>query len=273
MKLLLIFILSIFLGCDKKQDESILEGVNQVQFSFEGANRSFIVHIPDTLGEGPHPVLFAFHGGQGTNSIYPPALESLITQKHWVGVYPQGVNGFWNSDIGTSTANDTGFVRAIVAWLNDRLSIDHDRIYALGFSNGAILCHKMARESDIFAAIAPVNGSWLTGQSISSSAPSISVLQVSSNLDEIVPYNGGAPQGLSFQAVPVMMGAYATHNGCSTSEALLEDNSNRTVYEYMGCSDHELKIYRLNTTTHFLSDATWDTVYSVIGEFMEGKSK
>lgn len=276
MKLLFTFILFFFLGCDKKQekqDESIFEGVNHVQFSFDGSNRSFIVHIPDTLGEGPHPVIFAFHGGQGTNTIYPSALETVISQNHWIGVYPQGVNGFWNSDIGTSTANDTGFVREIVGWLNERLAIDHDRIYALGFSNGAIFCHKMARESDIFAAIAPVNGSWLTGQTIPSGAPEVSVLQVTSLNDEIVPYNGGSPQGLSFQSVPAMMDAYAAHNGCSTSEVEVVNNSIITTYEYTGCTNRELQIYRLNTKTHFLDGATWSTVYSVIGSFLDGKTK
>lgn len=263
----------ILLSCEKKQDERLSVGVNRIEFSFNGLTRSFLVHIPDSLDEESHPVLFAFHGGQGTNTIYPPALEDLITHKQWVGVYPQGVGGFWNSDIGTSSANDTGFVRIIIAWLHERLTIDDNRIYALGFSNGAIFCHKMARESDIFAAIAPVNGSWLTGQSISSTAPLISVFQVSSKFDEIVPYSGGSPQGLSFQAVPAMMDAYAAHNGCSTSEATLDDNSSITIYGYTECADQELKIYKLNNTTHFLSDATWNSIYPVIVDFLDGKSK
>lgn len=263
----------VLMSCEKEQHGKLSIGVNRIEFSYDGVTRSFIVQIPDSLGEEPCPVLFAFHGGQGTNTIYPSPLEPFINQKHWIGVYPQGVGGFWNSDIGTSSANDTGFVRAIVSWLHERLVIDDARIYALGFSNGAIFCHKMARESNIFAAIAPVNGSWLTGQSIPSSAPSISVLQVSSKFDEIVPFSGGSPQGLSFQSVPAMMDAYAVHNGCSASEVILTDNASVTIYGYPECTVNELEIYKLNTTTHFLSNDTWSLVYSVIIDFLDGKTK
>ena len=166
-------------------------------------------------------------------------------------------------------------MRAIVEWLHERFSIDDNRIYALGFSNGAIFCHKMARESNIFAAIAPVNGSWLAGQTIPSGASAISVLQVTSLNDEIVPFNGGSPQGLSFQSVFAMMDGYAVHNGCPLAiKDTLENTPNVSVFHYLPCAvDLNLIIYRLNQKSHFLDDATWSTVYSEIGSFLEGKTK
>lgn len=261
------------LSCDKKSGNELSSGVNSMTISFGGLNRTFLVQLPAVAGVVPAPVVFTFHGGQGTNSIYPDALEDLINEHHWIGVYPQGVNGFWNSDIGTSTANDTGLIREIVQWLDERTSIDKQRIYALGFSNGAILCHKMARESNVFAAIAPVNGSWLTGQTIAGSAPEISVFQVSSANDEIVPYSGGAPQGLNFQSVAAMMNGYATHNGCSTAPQTLDSTTSITHFQFSACTSEEVMLYRLNNKTHFLDDPTWASLYPLIFNFFDGKSK
>lgn len=268
------FTIFMLCSCEKKNDnDSLAAGVNNVSINFDGLNRSFIVQLPAVPGDSPAPVVFAFHGGQGTNSIYPDALEDLINQNHWIGVYPQGVNGFWNSDIGTSTANDTGLIREIVQWLDERASIDKQRIYGLGFSNGAILCHKMARESDVFAAIAPVNGSWLVGQTITDAAPDISVFQISSSNDEIVPYNGGAPQGLNFQSVSAMMNGYATHNGCSTTAQTLDSTASITHFQFSACTSEEVMLYRLNNKTHFLDNTTWATLYPLIFDFFEDKTK
>lgn len=269
----LVIAFCLILSCDKESGNDISPGVNSVSISFGGLNRTFLVQLPAEAGDVPAPVVFAFHGGQGTNSIYPDALENLINDRHWIGVYPQGVNGFWNSDIGTSTANDTGLVREIVRWLDERTSIDHQRIYALGFSNGAILCHKMARESDVFAAIAPVNGSWLVGQTITDAAPEISVFHVSSVNDEIVPYNGGAPQGLNFQSVATMMNGYAAHNGCVTTPQTLDSTTSITHFQFSSCSHGEVMLYRLNNKTHFLDDPTWTSLYPLIFNFFDGKSK
>ena len=49
--------------------------------------------------------------------------------------------------------------RSLLASLRSLVSIDPRRIYASGFSNGAILAQRLACEAtDIFAAVAPVSG-------------------------------------------------------------------------------------------------------------------
>src|SRR3546814_16806959 len=55
--------------------------------------------------------------------------------------------------------DDVGFVRAVIADVKHRYKIDATRIYGPGFSNGAMLLHRIACDApDTFAAIAPVSG-------------------------------------------------------------------------------------------------------------------
>lgn len=56
--------------------------------------------------------------------------------------------------------DDVEFVRTLVNKLAEELCIDGDRVYAMGFSNGGFLSHRLACEaSDLVAAIGrPVRG-------------------------------------------------------------------------------------------------------------------
>src|SRR3546814_3263586 len=82
----------------------------------------------------------------------------------FIVVYPDGVGRAWNA--GSCCAkpmkekiDDVGFVRAVIADVKHRYKIDATRIYGTGFSNGAMLLHRIACDApDTFAAIAPVSG-------------------------------------------------------------------------------------------------------------------
>ena len=54
--------------------------------------------------------------------------------------------------------DDVGFIEAVVAEIGTGLELDRQRIFATGMSNGGIMAYRLACESDLFAAIAPVAG-------------------------------------------------------------------------------------------------------------------
>ena len=65
---------------------------------------------------------------------------------------------------GTSCSDDLGFFRALVADVASRWTVDTDRIYMTGFSQGAITAQSFACPlSDILAAIAPLHGASANG--------------------------------------------------------------------------------------------------------------
>jgi polyhydroxybutyrate depolymerase len=84
-------------------------------------------------------------------------------------VYPEGLGEqgascqIWNSgpyqdpSQNKTSTDDLGFTEALVQDLSSTYSIDQDRIYATGFSNGGFMAYALAcYRSEIFAAVGPI---------------------------------------------------------------------------------------------------------------------
>lgn len=125
-----------------------------------GADRTYLLHVPASIGKsGPVPLVLVFHGGGGHASNMPSftGFDSLADQKGFLVVYPQGINAHWNDTRALSSADDGGFVRALVTELERRYPVDSRRVYATGISNGGFFSTRLACElADKIAAIASV---------------------------------------------------------------------------------------------------------------------
>ncbi|MGA2490269.1 MAG: PHB depolymerase family esterase [Anaerolineales bacterium] len=134
-----------------------------------GLERTYILHIPPGLDSlRPMPVVFVFHG-YTENAVYIQTMTSfneIADKNSFIVIYPNGINQSWNAsgccgEAVNKNIDDFAFVRQMLAELGTIIRVDPKRIYAAGFSNGAIFSYRLACEmSDTFAAIAPVEG-WL----------------------------------------------------------------------------------------------------------------
>ncbi len=138
-----------------------------------GAMRDYILRLPDGYDPAvPHRIIFAFHGGSGsavqvdngdpantasdpTGPYYDIMDESVDT------IFVAGqADGTWD----TSSSKDVNYVKAIVAELESTLCIDTSRIFATGFSMGALMTinNVGCKMADVFRAIAPMSGALTT---------------------------------------------------------------------------------------------------------------
>ena len=69
--------------------------------------------------------------------------------------FPDGYQDSWNVS-GETNADDVEFVSLILNSLDPSGVFDLTRIYGVGISNGAGLVNKIAKETSIFQAIAPL---------------------------------------------------------------------------------------------------------------------
>src|SRR3972149_6035846 len=70
---------------------------------------------------------------------------------------PRSNGGHCCGEAAKNNVDDVGFVRALIDELATLINIDPGRVYATGFSNGAIMVYRLACElSDRIAAIGPV---------------------------------------------------------------------------------------------------------------------
>jgi len=100
-------------------------------------------------------------------------------------------------------------------WLKQNTPIDTRRVYAIGTSNGALLAHYLAVQTNIFAAIVPISGSLYTDEMKASAQPT-AVLQVHGTLDKTIPYNGGFTKyQYTFLSAESSVKTWAEVNGCN----------------------------------------------------------
>ena len=163
-------------------------------------SRRYVVWLPDRYREKePLPVVLAFHGGFGTpeNLEESAAIHEADQAQNFVIVYPEGYQRSWNAVLCCGPAareniDDRKFVYAILDDLASVMRIDPSRIYATGFSNGAIFSYYLASTmADRIAAIAPVGGAMQDANPDPPPYRPVPVFHWHGLEDHFAPYDGG----------------------------------------------------------------------------------
>jgi polyhydroxybutyrate depolymerase len=231
--------------------------------------RTYLLHIPPGLDrQTPLPVVFVFHGLSQTGETIQimSGFNQTADQNGFVLIYPNGVDQSWNGSGCCGTAvnkdiDDLAFVRQMLADLGTILTVDPKRIYATGFSNGAIFSYRLACEmSDTFAAIAPVSG-WLLTNLCQPQQP-IAVMHVHGSIDD---YEGstvsmlvkGVSVEVVFPAVEQGIATWAQLDGC-TGAAQVETQGAITHHIYTACkAGTGVELFTLDRGGH-----AWPNMYA-----------
>lgn len=130
------------------------------EINVDGAQRKYLLYVPHSAEKNRKlPLLLVFHGGGGHDYNMPrfTAFDEIAEAHGFLVAYPESVNRSWNDTRNLSTADDVGFIRALIAELERTQSVDPRRIYATGISNGGFFSQRLACDlADRIAAVASV---------------------------------------------------------------------------------------------------------------------
>ena len=170
---------------------------------------------------GSHPLVLAFHGGSATGAAMRKLtnLDARADREAWVVAYPDAVEGHWNDGRGVTSypahrdgVDDVGFAARLVDHLVQTRGVDRSRVYATGFSNGAMFCHRLAMSRpDLIAAFAAVSGTVPRPLADPGPAEPVPALLVHGTADRIVPYDGGPVDGDESRGAVLSLEEAATH--------------------------------------------------------------
>ena len=131
--------------------------------NYEDMERCWNVFVPEGLDPSEDvPMVIDLHGNTLTmqNQRDLSEFDDIAEENGAIAVWPQGYDNSWNAGYCCSTAsemqlNDTGLILEIVHRVIANHSVDENRVYLTGWSNGCALSQKLANEhSDVFAAVA-----------------------------------------------------------------------------------------------------------------------
>ncbi len=168
-----------------------------------GVTRTYILYIPaNYTGTSPVPLLFNFHGRFMTASqqMIICDFRPIADTAGFILVHPQGelFGGAYSWNVGGigltvgMTTDDIGFTKAMIDTISSHYTIDLQRVYSTGYSNGGyfsfeLACHLGSR----IAAIGSVCGS-MTPETYAGCNPAhpTPVIQIHGTSDPVVNYYG-----------------------------------------------------------------------------------
>lgn len=129
-------------------DPGYAPGVQRISLDVHGTRRTAVLRVPADL-HAPAPLVFAFHGHGGSGTAFDRKMDVEGLWPDAIVVYPdglvghagrtdpQGVRTGWQTRPGEAGDADVAFYDALRADLVSKLSVDQDRVYLMGHSNGS----------------------------------------------------------------------------------------------------------------------------------------
>ncbi len=188
----------------------------------DGIARTYKLYVPAIYsGNTAVPLLFNFHGytSNSNEQMFYGDFRNIADTANFLVVHPQGTldntnTTHFNVGWGGSSVDDVGFTEALLDSLSAAYSIDQNRIYAVGMSNGGFMSFRLACElSAKIAAVGSVTGSMLPSTLVNCNATHpMPVIQIHGTTDATVPYIGSTGWTAPVENV---LNHWATFNNCS----------------------------------------------------------
>jgi len=226
-----------------------------------GTTRQYVLGLPASYDtQHPYPLVLTFHGhSYSANSVAdggPPGRAGSSSALPYYGIQsasndgaifvaPQAIGSGWSSD-------DVAFVDALVAQIESDLCVDEARVFASGFSMGAIMTITIGcAEGDKFRAIAAMSGE----------------IQGTCAGNHPVPY--WASHGMSDPTIAIANGEaardkFGSIDGCSSQTAPADANG---CVAYEGCAPGYPVVWCPFDGVHEPAPFAGDAIWSFFSQF------
>ncbi len=180
-------------------------------------------------------------------------MDMVADTAGFIVVYPDALNENWadgrNNPSDDAGVDDVGFISKMIDFVKTNYSIDVEKVFSCGMSNGAFMSHRLAVDlSDRIAAIGAVAGTM--GNATFTRFPPqhpMPLIEFHGTSDTYVPYNGGAVVVTRGEArgVEEVVNSYAGFDGCDVTPVKTDipninklDLSTVEKYTYTNCDNN-----------------------------------
>jgi polyhydroxybutyrate depolymerase len=230
--------------------------------------RPYDTEVPDSYTPGtPTPLVITLHG-LGSNGIQQATFSGLrakVDTRGFILAYPNGMNTAvgrgWNASIDgvlPLTADDLSYVRAVIADAKQWFSIDPDRVFVQGHSNGAFMANVLGCEAaDVVAAIAPSAGTmWQSERSLCEPMRPMPVLYTHGTNDQTIEFDGGSIYNVAYVGALGVVNRWRELNGCgdtaveAEADAAVEVVGAETTVSRFTCTGAPVELWSVEGGAH-----------------------
>lgn len=240
-------------------------------FVHDGILRTYSYYVPAIYNSAQEvPLIIDLHGlgSDGATHSVRSNFQSIADTANFIVVHPDGTpdaflgQRFWNyENILGSTVDDAGFLVALIDTISAHYSINQNRVYCSGMSNGSFMAYYLACYTNRFAAIGAVTGSMSINMydNCSPSYPTPTI-HVHGTSDPINTYTGTS----TMKAIEDVSLYWANQNGCNTTPVItpvpnINTTDNATAERYLfanGINNNTVELFKVIDGGH-----TWPGYY------------
>ncbi len=195
-------------------------------------DRAYLLHVPSGIPPGATvPLVVAFHGTPSSAAEMRAitGFDALADERGFLVAYPATAEADWNTGCAECGSlefelgiDDVRFARDVVADVTRDHPVDARRVYAAGFSNGALFTLRLACDaSDLFAAFGAVGATALDPRFVPGcdAARPAPLAFVHGTADREFPLDGRDfthdPDGLRLLSMDETLALWTGRDGCS----------------------------------------------------------
>ncbi|MDB4466611.1 hypothetical protein N9066_00210 [bacterium] len=250
----------------------LAQGTNEVQINHNGRKRRLIITTPKTFDrQQQYPVLFCFHGAGGKADGQSKRWSPRADKHGLIVISAEAVQPLakWNfkDKFHQEDYDDVGFVSKVIGILKANRIADPEAIYATGHSSGGLFCYRLAKETSLFAALAPMSCGMVKGahDPITKTKP-VSIMQVIGDQDKS--FNGSSNPKVTMYSADKRIDVWRNFNQCKMEPVIVKRGEEVVVSTFRNPSGVEIGICKVKGQGHHIRTDLRDTADSLALEFL-----
>ena len=270
------------------------DAVTQSLTSIEvnGVEREFRLSVPSSVQGTSLPLVIAFHGGTDSQEDFAQQeqFDQLGEQEKFIMAYAiaeqdrTAAEGEWFLNTAATSKEDNNFAEAIVDELSGSYCVNQDRLYAIGYSLGAMFTYEIACQlNHRFAATASFAGTMPVSPDSCDLTSGIGILHIHGKLDYIIYYHqdwdwkDGEHEGVgTMSEVPNLIDYWATKSSCQAT--VVETSLTEEHVIHNDCTDdvviehYGLEFWDHNWPDEVGGEPTYELMWDFLSEFSKDSS-
>ena len=231
--------------------------------------------------------MIAFHGGTDSQEDFAQQeqFDQLGEQEKFIMAYAiaeqdrTAAEGEWFLNTAATSKEDNNFTEAIVEELSGSYCLDQDRLYAIGYSLGAMFTYEVACQlNHRFAATASFAGTMPVSPESCDIASGIGILHIHGKLDYIIYYHqdwdwkDGEHEGVgTMSEVPNLIDYWAEKSSCQANAVETSLTEEHVIHS--DCIDgviiehYGLQIWDHNWPGEVGGEPTYELMWNFLSQF------
>ena len=261
-------------------DLELKPGKNLLKIRFQGVVRDLFIELPRGMQKGEqYPLVFGFHGDGGPKEAYSRRLSPYVEKHKLIAISIQGTPkrvgsgaSSWDHHHGSDVdVDDIGFIRYLVDYLDVTERVDLKRIYATGGSSGGLFCYRLAKETNLFAAIGPTKCGMIKGHhEPESMTEPLAIMQVIGNEDKSF---HGSSNRLTMYSAEERIEIWRDFLNCDPKPSINTQIEGMTIRTYRSDKGSEVVYCMLHGVGHSIPRSILPVMDGLIVDFFMQRKK